>query len=137
MCAGTAEELVAIGALAQIFGVYDVYDAAPVDSTGSVTYRCTGVQPADTVVIEISAGSGAGFSPRHMVQGMAQLAYNLYIDAARSVIFGNGTSGTARYGPVVPPEAEPVTVNVFGRLPARQDVSAGSYSDTLTVTLNF
>jgi spore coat protein U-like protein len=32
---------------------------------------------------------------------------------------------------------KPVTVTVFGRIPAGQDVAAGIYSDTIIVTIQF
>jgi len=50
--------------------------------------------------------------------------------------FNNSTGGTQiRSDKVFKNKAW--TVTIYGRIPAGQDVSAGSYSDTLTLTINF
>ena len=118
------------------FGSYDVFSSSPVDSTGSITYRCTLVVPLlDTIVITISTGNAGSFLPRTMQSGVKGLAYNLYLDAARTLVWGTGADGTSRYGPIQPLESSDVTVPVYGRLPAGQDVPAGAYADTVVVTI--
>jgi spore coat protein U domain-containing protein, fimbrial subunit CupE1/2/3/6 len=116
------------------FGSYNVFDAAPVSSAGSLTYVCTGVQPADRVTIELSVASEDP-TLRTMSAGAHALRYQLYLDAARTIIWATGAGGTSTYGPIAPAEATPTLVPIYGLLPARQDVAAGSYHDTLTVTL--
>lgn len=71
-----------------------------------------------------------------MLSGGSTLDYNLYIDAARSSIWGDGSSGTSHYSATL---ALPIlnTLTVYGRVPAAQDISAGSSSDTVVVTINF
>jgi spore coat protein U-like protein len=119
-----------------VLGTYDVFDATPVDSTGTITYECTGVVGTDTVQITLSAGDAGTFATRAMSAGAETLSYNLYVDAARTTVWGDGTSGTATYGPILPAEGE-TPVTVFGRAPAGQDAAAGSYSDTIVVTVIF
>jgi spore coat protein U-like protein len=120
------------------FGSYDVFGFSALDSTGNVTYRCTDVTEFDTITIDISQGGALSYAPRRMAAGTASLSYNLFLDAARTQVWGDGGGGeTARYGPTTPPEATNVSVTVYGRVPARQDVAVGSYSDTVTVTLNY
>ncbi len=116
------------------FGSYDVFDPAPLLTAGSVTYECSGVTGSDSVILEISGASDAT-TPRAMTSGAHVLGYQLYLDAARTAVWGAGTGGTATYGPVHPSDGVPVAVPVYGRVPARQDVAAGTYSDTLVVTL--
>ncbi len=65
------------------------------------------------------------------------LNYNLYLDAARTTIWGDGTGGTQVYSNANPPNNTNVTVTIYGRIPASQDVSAGSYTNTVTATINF
>jgi spore coat protein U-like protein len=95
--------------------------------------------PPPTVTMELgpSAVSG-GFFPRQMRHdsGSDRLAYNFYVDAGGAAVWGDGTGGTATRSDRVF-KNKPWTVTIYGRIPAGQDVSAGSYSDTLTITINF
>ena len=117
------------------FGAYDPFSGIDLDSTGSLTYQCSGVGPSDTIVIHLGRGGSSGFFPRQMSNGGATLSYNLFLDASRLSVWGDGTGGTSLYGPVTPPESSNTTVNIFGRIPAGQNIPVGSYSDTLVITL--
>jgi len=91
-----------------------------------------------TITIDLSKGSAPSYFPRQMRKGAETMSYNLYLDAARVSGWGDGTGGTSRYGPMFPPLlGSPVTVTVYGRIPASQNVSAGAYTDTITATINF
>ncbi len=117
------------------FGAYDVFDAGPRDSTATVTYKCS--SPVSTVTITLDRGRAPTFNQRQMVQGPHALNYNLYLDTARSLIWGDGTGGTRVYSAANPPANQSVTVTMYGRIPARQKVRAGVYSSTVAVTINF
>ena len=117
------------------FGTYSVFNTSPTASTGSVTYKCN--NGANSVTIDLSRGSAATYFPRQMLKSTEALQYNLYLDAAATQVWGDGTGGTVQYGPVNPPGNTNVTVTIFGRVPPGQDVSAGSYVDTITATINF
>jgi spore coat protein U-like protein len=116
------------------FGPYDVFGASPVDSTGNVRYRC-GIL-AFNITITLSRGQSPTFSPRTMVSGSEQLGYNLYLDAAHTVIWGDGSGGTQQYSIVNPPNGN-VNLPIYGRIPPGQDVRAGAYNDTIVATINF
>ncbi|WP_426752299.1 Csu type fimbrial protein [Myxococcus sp. Y35] len=118
------------------FGTYLTTDLMPRDSAGSITYRCEGqITP---VTIDISTGGSGTYASRSMAgPGAQRLQYNLYLDATRQLIWGNGASGTGRYGPVIPVFGEEVTVPIYGRIPAQQAIPAGAYSDTLVMTVTF
>ncbi len=117
------------------FGSYDVFATTPVDSTGSVTYRC---QPQDkNITVSLNKGGSPTFDPRRMLKGSEALNYNLFLDPARVQIWGDGTAGTQVHSDKNPPNNQDVTVTVFGRIPAGQDVSAGTYTDTITATVTF
>jgi spore coat protein U-like protein len=117
------------------FGAYDPTAAAPSDATGAFEVRCT---PRTSYRARISTGASGGFFPRTMVRGPNALAYNVYREAARVTVWGDGSGGTqvVTVGDSGPP-GNPVTVTIFGRLPAGQWVAAGSYSDTLVLTIEF
>jgi spore coat protein U domain-containing protein, fimbrial subunit CupE1/2/3/6 len=121
-----------ISATPVAFGSYDVLSASPVDSTGTITYECVIGFP---IIITLSRGSSSSFTPRTMTSGAETLAYNVYLDAARTTIWGDGTGGTSSYSANT--ILLPVTVTVYGRVPASQNVAAGSYGDTLVATIIF
>ncbi len=119
------------------FGAYDVFSGTPDDAIGSVTFRCSG-PPGAVVTIDLSSGGSGTYSPRRMTRaGVETLDYNLYLDATRTQIWGNATGGTLHYGPTVAPRNANVLVNIYGRIPAGQDKSAGTYTDTIVATINF
>src|SRR5262245_22055127 len=117
------------------FGSYNVYDLSAVDSTGSITYNCAAGTAA--IAIDVSKGTSSTYLPRTMTSGSDTLGYNLFIDAARTTVWGDGTGGTSHYTTTSPPANSNVTLTVYGRIPALQDIGAGSYSDTLVITVNF
>jgi spore coat protein U-like protein len=114
------------------FGSYNVFDTAPTDSTGSVTLNCNG--GAKNVVVEISRGGAPSASLRFMNRGGEVLFYNLYQNAARTIIWGDG-AGASPYYLGNPANNQDVRLTIYGRVPAGQDVSAGTYTDTVTVTV--
>lgn len=116
------------------FGAYNVFATSPLDSTGSVTYRCTGNA---SITVTLGKGGAATYNPRRMLKGSEALNYNLYLDASRTTIWGDGTGGTQTYSNPSVPNNTNITVTIYGRIPASQDVSAGSYSNTITATINF
>ena len=116
------------------FGPYNVFDSAPVDSTGSVRYQCTG--NTNSFTIAIGRGSSPTFTPRTLQNGADAMNYNLYLDAARTSVWGDGTSGTTLFT-VWNPTGKAVSVPIFGRIQPGQDVTAGTYSDSIVVTIQF
>ena len=124
-----------ISATSVNFGNYNVFDGSDVDSTGTVTYRCNG--SAHNITVGLTKGVSTTFTPRQMEKGGEVLYYNLFRDASRTTIWGDGSSGTAVYSIGNPPNNTNVNLTVYGRVPAGQDVSAGSFSDTVTAVINF
>jgi spore coat protein U-like protein len=85
----------------------------------------------------MTKGQSMTFLPRELQKGPERLAYNLYRDAARTTVWGDFTGGTSAPTDVSPPKKEDVSITVYGRIPPGQDISAGSYTDSVTVVLNF
>ncbi|MBU8898797.1 SCPU domain-containing protein [Corallococcus sp. H22C18031201] len=119
------------------FGTYSPASAVPLDTVGSVGYRCDLLQ-LSVVHIDLSSGNSGSYAARQM-QGPStnKLSYNLYMDATHLTVWGDGSSGTSRYGPVLPILGADVSLPVYGRIPELQNVAAGAYSDTVVVTLTF
>lgn len=124
-----------ISATSVAFGTYNVFSGTAVDSTGTITYRCNAT--AANITIALSRGTSSTYIPRTMSMGGELLAYNLYSNAGRTNIWGDGTAGTSVYVRANPPNDNNVNVTIFGRVSAGQDVSAGSFSDTISATINF
>ena len=145
--AGLGGATCSVAATGVSFGVYDISLATPNDSTGDVTVTCTYVPPGGATGVNIQAslspGVSGSYSPRQMAFGPARLNYNLFLDAARTSIWGNGLSGTGiatasfTVGPGVGNGTRSAQFPVYGRVPAQQVVGMGAYSDTIVVTVTF
>jgi spore coat protein U-like protein len=126
-----------ISATTLAFGAYDPVDAnatAPLDGQGGVTIACT---RGSTASIGMDNGSYYS-SGRRMSDGQATpsfLTYELFQDASRATPWGNASGSW--FTPAVAPSKAPRTFPVYGRVAAGQDAPAGSYSDTVTATVNF
>jgi len=126
------------------FGTYDSLAGSAVDAVGQVIYACgnfgasSTAQGAKAIRIELETGVANTFQ-RHMSAGTGVdfLDYNLYLDATRRTIWGNGTNGTDVYVDTHPPNRTPVIVPVFGRISGMQDVPAGQYADSLLARIVF
>jgi spore coat protein U-like protein len=135
--AARLEAACSVSATGVSFGTYDILAAAPNDSTGSVVLQCS---PSDkNIRVTLSAGSSGTYTARTLKQGSDQLLYNLFRDAARTIVWGDGSGGTSVLlmtnwtgGPNVSQ-----THPIYGRMPAQQDAAAGTYNDSVVVTINF
>lgn len=125
-----------ISTVSVAFGSYNVFASSALTSTGSVTIRCVGVGTGTNAVsIALSKGNSASFQPRQMFRGIEPLSYNLYLDAGGTQIWGDGTGGTKQFASIS--NNQTVVLTIFGRIPPGQDVSIGSYTDTIIATINF
>ena len=123
-----------IATTSMAFGTYDVFVSPPTDSTAVITFRC---DKKSDVTIYLDTGGSTTFSQRLMMTTGDQIGYNLYVDAARSNVWGDGTGGTSFYIQNNEPKNVNINVTVYGRVPGGQDVSAGAYADTVVATINF
>lgn len=115
------------------FGGYDPLSTYATTSTGHVVYQCT-----DAIPVAVSLGRGGSSSWTRLLQsGAHQLGYDLYLDAARTIIWGDGTGGSSRHTDASPPAGEPVSVTIYGRITAGQNAHVGSYADDITATIEF
>lgn len=121
------------------FGTYDPTATAPTDTSGTVSVNCTGVVALlGTVEVAASAGSSGNVAQRTMRQGVNSLNYNLYVNPARSIVFGDGTAGTQTITrPLNGLLIFGQTVFFYGRIPARQWARAGTYTDSIVITVTY
>lgn len=111
------------------FGNYDVFSEQSLDGAGTISVSC---DASTEYTLSLSAGGGS-YALRAMASGANTLAYNLYTDATYTVIWGDGTGNTA----TVSGSGIASNHTIYGRIPARQNAFVGSYTDTITVTLDF
>jgi spore coat protein U-like protein len=121
------------------FGEYDVTDGRPIEGRGEVIYTCASDNqnnPVRNIRIEISRGLSSSYD-RALISLADRLSYNLYLDSTHRTVWGDGSSGTEYYFDRNPPDRRSVSVNVYGLVPANQDVRAGQYADVLMVRVLF
>jgi spore coat protein U-like protein len=128
------------------FGNYDASVAAATDSAAELTVRCihlSGSAARLNYTVALSAGNSGMFAARQLRAGSSMLGYNLFMDVARSQIWGDGSSGTfvasgaLTVGPGVGNGIREFLHTLYGRIPALQAADAGIYTDTIVVTLSF
>lgn len=111
------------------FGGYDPLASAPTDGVGNIAVSCDGVAS-----YTIALGPGGGdFTSRAMTNGSSALQYNLYTSPLRTTVWGDGSGNTS----TVSDTATGGNYAVYGRINERQNVTAGTYSDTLTITITY
>ena len=121
------------------FGAYDPLVAnktTALDVNTTVTVLCTKGSTGVNVGLDLGTHTAAG--NRFMSNGSDSLRYEMYSDSAGGTVWSNSGAGLVTwpvFGPIGAGAGTPHTV--FGRVPAGQDVSVGSYSDTVTATVNF
>jgi spore coat protein U-like protein len=110
------------------------YARAVVDGTTTLTATCSTGTPFN-IGLDAGTAAGATVSTRKMTgPGPEFLAYGLFQDSAHSINWGN-TPATDTVNSTGTGAAQ--TFTVFGDIPSGQFVQAGSYQDTITVTLTF
>lgn len=121
------------------FGNYDPIGSANLDSTGEVTVDCTLlVALAGSYTVDFSTGTSGSYATRTMKNGVTDLQYNLYTDAAHTQIWGNNTGGSSRVTRIFSGLLSLQLRNtVYGRVFGSQNVPAGTYSDTIVVTVTY
>jgi spore coat protein U-like protein len=105
----------------------------------TISVKCTKNTPF-TVALDVGSTTGDAFAQRLMASGVNTLQYNLYTTAGLGTVFGDGNAGTSTAGGVGLGVATANSVQVFGQVPdsvANQAAIAGSYSDTITVTVSY
>ncbi len=115
------------------FGSYNPVSTSPLDASVSVSLICTNGANYD---LSVGAGLGVGatIGARLMTSGLNTLAYALYRDASHTQLWGvtagsNTLTGTG--------SGTTQSHTIYGRVPALQTAPAGSYTDTVTVTVSY
>lgn len=124
------------------FGNYFPMQPGPLDARGRIRVFCwgraTGGQ-GNSYTVRISGIVAPGPYGRRMNSGGHLLEYNLYKDAARTDVWGDGSFGATPLVNVFRNNRFVVVGNhlVYGRIPPLLDPASGSYNDVVDVTIEF
>jgi|CXWL01.1.fsa_nt_gi spore coat protein U-like protein len=116
------------------FGDYDPIAGSDLDAETTLSVTCTN-GTSYQVGMSLGSGSGATMAQRRMTKsgGSQTLAYVLYQDSLRSVLWGDtGADRQAGTG-----DGTSDLIHVYGRVPMQQAAPSGSYSDTIVVTVSW
>lgn len=117
------------------FGNYNPLLFTNLDAQTSINITCTGTG-SELMETRLGPGVSGTMGARVMRNGTASLSYGLYTNSARTIIWGDGTAGTSfpidrirRFSNI--------TYQVYGRIPPRQNVPVGPYSDTVVIQVDW
>jgi len=124
------------------FGLYTTSTNSPTDTVGTITVSCSS-STATTVsyTIALMGGAQMDVSSRHMVSNGRPLPYQLFLDPARTLVWGDGGEGTnlaaASNIPLSPGITDRRSFLVYGRIAGRYPAPSGTYQDSITIVLNY
>ncbi|SFC87129.1 Csu type fimbrial protein [Pragia fontium] len=98
-------------------------------TSGAIKVQCTNTLPYS---VDLDNGVNAdGASQRRLKQGTEYVTYNLYKDSNRSTPWESGTPLTKTS------TGAPDDLIVYGQVPPQSTPSAGTYADTVLVTVSW
>jgi spore coat protein U-like protein len=116
------------------FGTYGDGQASSSITTATFGIKCTGIGNSNAT---FSAGPGSNsgdFQTRYMNgPNGSTLRYQLYTDAARTIVWGDGTRDTSPI--TIMQNGAHKDVTVYAELFGNQSGEEGQYSDTIVVTV--
>jgi len=124
------------------FGAYVPGSSTDVDANGEIRVRCGGKgkrgkgRPS-SYTLRIDGGQTGNPASRAMRSAAVNLFYNLFSDAARFVIWGDGSAGTSPVTQVISGRKYDKRHAVYGRVFVGQYPDTGSYADAPVVTIEF
>ncbi len=122
------------------FGRYVASESNPIDITAALQIVCTTTSPTPVWVnasVALSGGAGP-VAARRFSEG---LRYQLFVDPARTIVWGDltGSAGARPIAGLISREQElRIVVPVYGRLLARQSwARVGRFLDVITATISY
>lgn len=121
----------AVSASDLAFGTYDPNSSTDKTATTTISVNCSLGTP---YTVSLSNGTNASGSTRRMASGAHRLTYQIYQDIAATLVFGSvadllGVSGVGI--------GLAAASTIYGVVPKAQNVNAGSYTDQITVTVDY
>lgn len=132
-----------VNATGILFGNYNPLSPAGDSSVGSWTVTCNALGSGSATVagtLTLSTGSSGSYTGRTMKSGTRALQYNIYATPSHSQVIGDGSAGTLALsdsGTVTAGQVYQITGSMYGFVPPSQDVPAGTYTDSIVVTVTY
>lgn len=124
-----------VAATPMAFGSPTAIGGTDIDTSSTVSLVCTNGAAYD---VALDSGLNASGAQRRMSNGATTpvfVPYGIFKDAARSVNWGSAVGATVAGNAGV---SGLVSLTAYGRIPSSaSSVVAGSYTDTVTVTVTF
>jgi spore coat protein U-like protein len=117
---------------------YNPIATSPAQAQGTVSYSCANSGSTASIALDEGAnGSGNGTATplRNLKSGSNMLPYNLYLDSAYANVWGNDPDVNEYTG--LTQDGNTYSVTVYGQIPAGATAPVGTYTDTVTATINF
>lgn len=124
------------------FGAYATLVSADVTSTAQIDVICQGMPEGGSYTLALGPsadGVGNRISTRHLAntRGGDLMAFNLFTDANRTAVWGDGVTGALILG-TLDAGGRPSSMVVYGKIPAGQrTLRAGSFHGSMTITLTY
>jgi spore coat protein U-like protein len=146
-CSGTASAVITCtftSVPGVAIGVYQDFATTATPGTGSVTVQCThtgGGSNNVNFVIAIGTSANTGQVNTRAMKNTANtdlLTYNLYRDVAHTQIWGNTVGTNTLSTPltaIATNTSKSASVTIYALVPALQSASAGSYTDSVSITV--
>lgn len=138
MLSPRAEALLAIcttSSTGVAFGSYNPVSASPVFASGTVTVTCSGLGLLVSYRILMSGGGSGNVASRRMSAGARVLPYNIFTSSAYTTIWDNVTGVSGSF--LISLGNNSFSHPVYGRILAQQPASAGSYTDSVVITVDY
>jgi len=124
------------------FGPYNPVSGSPTTAIASVVVTCyatLSIATNITFVLTLSPGNSGNVNNRTMTGSTNNLPYNVYETASYTTVWDNvtGVNGVIPLSTLGVLTSGTATVYGYGRILASQPVAAGSYADSLMITVTF
>jgi len=118
------------------FGIYDTALVGPTLAVGTLSVSCPTTQ-SGTISLSAGANEGVGSTQanptRRMASGTNFLAYQLFTDSDRAIVWADGALNTVTHVGT----GNLATLSVYGSLAGQQTAVTGNYADTVTATITY
>jgi spore coat protein U-like protein len=115
-------------------GQYDPLAVSDLTGQGTIKVACT---KGAVTRIDLDLGLWKTGSARRLKNGAEYLTYELFSDAPGGTVWGSTADGTGAGVAYTAGSKAETSLPVFASVTAAQDVSAGTFNDTVAATINF